>query len=130
MEYLVFECRRDKFGVRARACRRESDGVIVYRIPTKHGPFPYDQNFGCDYAYASFVATTVMTLNPESKYPNRRAYVLKMRSDAKPGALAGRLENLVTGEQRDFASGGELLESIAIDLEVNVGGRSTDATPK
>jgi hypothetical protein len=71
-----------------------------------------------------------MTLNPESKYPNRRAYVLKMRSDAKPGALAGRLENLVTGEQRDFASGGELLESIAIDLEVNVGGRSTDATPK
>ena len=71
-----------------------------------------------------------MTLNPESKYPNRRAYVLKMRSDAKPGALAGRLENLVTGEQREFASGGELLESIAIDLEVHAGGRSTDATPK
>jgi hypothetical protein len=71
-----------------------------------------------------------MTLNPESKYPNRRAYVLKVRSDAKPGALAGRLENLVTGEQREFASGGELLESIAIDLELNVGGRSTDTTPK
>jgi len=70
-----------------------------------------------------------MTLNPESKYPNRRAYVLKMRSDAKPGALAGRLENLVTGEQREFASGGELLESIAIDLEMHAA-RSTDATPK
>ncbi len=71
-----------------------------------------------------------MTLNSESKYPNRRAYVLKMRSDAKPGALAGRLENLVTGEQREFASGVELLESIAIDLEVHTGGRSTDAMPK
>jgi hypothetical protein len=71
-----------------------------------------------------------MTLNSESKYPSRRAYVLKMRGDAKPGALAGRLENLVTGDQREFASGGELLESIAIDLEVHTGGRSTDAMPK
>lgn len=71
-----------------------------------------------------------MTLNPESKYPNRRAYVLKMRSDAKPGALAGRLENLVTGEQREFVSGDELLESIAIDLEVSAGKRSTVANPK
>ena len=71
-----------------------------------------------------------MTLNSESKYPNRRAYVLKMRSDAKPGALAGRLENLVTGDQREFASGGELLESIAIDLEVHAGGLPTDAMPK
>ena len=71
-----------------------------------------------------------MTLNSESKYPNRRAYVLKMRSDAKPGALAGRLENLVTGDQREFTSGGELLESIAIDLEVHAGGRTTDAMPK
>lgn len=57
-----------------------------------------------------------MSLNPESKYPTRRAYVVKMRSDAKPDALAGRLENLVTGSQREFASGRELLESIAIDL--------------
>jgi hypothetical protein len=71
-----------------------------------------------------------MTFNSESKYPNRRAYVLKMRSDAKPGALAGRLENLVTGDQREFASGGELLESIAIDLEMHAGGRTTDAMPK
>ena len=63
-----------------------------------------------------------MTLNPESKYPNRRAYVLKMRNDAKPGALAGRLENLVTGEQREFASGDELLQSIAVDLKASVGG--------
>jgi hypothetical protein len=53
-----------------------------------------------------------MTLNPESKYPRRRAYVLKVRSDAKPDALPGRFENLVTGQQREFASGQGLPESI------------------
>lgn len=56
-------------------------------------------------------------LNPKSRYPTRRAYVLKMRSDAKPDALAGRLENLVIGQQCEFASGRELLDSIASDLE-------------
>ena len=58
-----------------------------------------------------------MTFNTDSKYPTRRAYVVKVRGDAKPGALAGRLENLVTGRQCEFASGRELLESIASDLE-------------
>ena len=58
-----------------------------------------------------------MTLNPESKYPTRRAYVVKVRADAKPDLLSGRLENRVTGHQRDFASGQELLESIASDLQ-------------
>ena len=58
-----------------------------------------------------------MTLNREPKYPNRRAYVLKLRGDAKPDTLAGRLENLVTGRQREFASGHELLDSIASDLK-------------
>jgi len=57
-----------------------------------------------------------MTLNPGTKYPTRRAYVLKMRGDARPGEFAGRLENLVTGQSREFASGGELLDSIARDL--------------
>ena len=57
-----------------------------------------------------------MSLNPESKYPSRRAYVVKVRSDAKPDALAGRVENVITGESREFASGGELLDSIAVDL--------------
>jgi len=60
-----------------------------------------------------------MTLNPESKYPSRRTYVVKLRSDAQPDALAGRLENLVTGEQREFGSGDELLDSIADDLGMN-----------
>ncbi len=57
-----------------------------------------------------------MTLKSESTYPSRRTYVLKLRSDASADALAGRLENLVTGGQREFASGHELLESIASDL--------------
>jgi len=58
-----------------------------------------------------------MPLDPKAKYPSRRAYVVKLRSDAKPGALAGRLENLVTGASHEFASGRELLHSIADDLE-------------
>jgi hypothetical protein len=60
-----------------------------------------------------------MALNSESRYPNRRAYVLKARSNAKPDALAGRLDNLVTGQQREFSSGRELLDSIASDLETS-----------
>ena len=64
-----------------------------------------------------------MPLNPEAKYPSRRAYVVKVRSDAQPDELAGRLENLVTGERREFASGGELLRSIADDLEANAKGK-------
>lgn len=71
-----------------------------------------------------------MTLNREPKYPNRRAYVLKLRSDAKPDVLAGRLENLVTGNQRDFTSGRELLDSIAGDLEASADQRSADPTRK
>jgi len=67
-----------------------------------------------------------MTLNAESKYPSRRAYVVKVRSDAKPGALVGRLENLVTGQSREFTSGRELLDSIASDLGAGAGERSAD----
>ena len=64
-----------------------------------------------------------MSLNPESKYPSRRAYVVKVRSDAKPSELAGRVENLVTGRSQKFASGRELLESLASDLEANAEGK-------
>lgn len=71
-----------------------------------------------------------MTLKTEATYPSRRAYVLKVRGDAKPGALAGRLENLVTGEQRDFSTGGELLESIVSDLEANTSQQRLDPTPR
>lgn len=67
-----------------------------------------------------------MMLNPESKYPSRRAYVLKLRGDATSGALAGRIENLVTGRQREFASAEELLDSIASDLEPGAAGHPAD----
>ena len=65
-----------------------------------------------------------MSLNPEANYPSRRAYVVKVPSDARPDELAGRVENLVTGASREFASGRELLESIASDLEANAEGGS------
>jgi hypothetical protein len=58
-----------------------------------------------------------MTLNADSKYPSRRTYVLKVRSDAKPDTLAGRLENVVTGQQQEFATHQELIEWIRCDLE-------------
>jgi hypothetical protein len=57
-----------------------------------------------------------MPLSSASKYPSRRTYVLKVRSDAKPDALVGRIENLVTGEQREFTTDRELIEAIARDL--------------
>ena len=57
-----------------------------------------------------------MTLRADPKYPSRRAYVVKLRGDATPPALAGRIENLVTGRQLEFTSGGELLDCIARDL--------------
>ena len=69
-----------------------------------------------------------MTLKPEPKYPSRRAYVLKVRSDAKPDALAGRLENLVTGRQSEFASARELLDSLASDLAADARAQPADRT--
>ena len=69
-----------------------------------------------------------MALKREPKYPSRRAYVVKVRSDAKPDALAGRLENLVSGRQLEFASGPELLDSIAADLESSADEPSLDGT--
>ena len=61
-----------------------------------------------------------MVLSSDTKYPTRRSYVLKLRSDAAPGVLAGRIENVVTGEQHEFASAKELLDSLAGDLQANV----------
>jgi len=70
-----------------------------------------------------------MPFKSEPTYPNRRAYVLKLRSDAKPGAIAGRLENLATGRQSEFASGRELLASIAQDITPDADD-STSSTTK
>jgi hypothetical protein len=57
-----------------------------------------------------------MVLTADSKFPSRRAYVVKLRSDATPEALSGRLENLVTGTRFEFASAHELLRLIAGDI--------------
>ena len=57
-----------------------------------------------------------MSLNSDSKYPNRRAYVVKVRSDATPDAMRGRVENLLTCVQHEFASSLELIEFIGADL--------------
>jgi len=55
-------------------------------------------------------------MNSDSKYPNRRAYVVKLRSDATPDALRGRVENLLVCEQHEFATALELIELIQADL--------------
>jgi hypothetical protein len=68
-----------------------------------------------------------MTLDTKPKYPSRRIYVVKIRSDAGPRKLAGRLENLTTGRQRVFASGHELVDSIATDLEPRDANPTADA---
>ena len=52
--------------------------------------------------------------------------MLKLRNDASREALAGRLENLVTGGQREFTSALELLESIATDLSASVADQPID----
>jgi hypothetical protein len=69
-----------------------------------------------------------MPLSADPKYPSRRAYVVKFRGDARPHALAGRLENLVTGRQLEFTSGGDLLDCIARDLLEHEDERPADLT--
>ena len=70
---------------------------------------------------------SAMFLNSESKYPSRRAYVVKLRNDATAGCLLGRLENLVTGRQREFSSAEELLVALASDLVLAAGEPAADA---
>ena len=70
-----------------------------------------------------------MPLQPESKYPPRRSYVLKMRRDARPDLLAGRIENLVTGQQLEFASARELLDALARDIAPGAGDPPTGEEP-
>jgi hypothetical protein len=58
-----------------------------------------------------------MMLSADPKFPARRTYVMKFRSDATLDVLCGRLENLVTCKQSEFASARELYELIARDFE-------------
>jgi hypothetical protein len=62
-----------------------------------------------------------MSRPDEAKYPSRLSYVLKLRADAHPDALGGRLENLVTGQRLEFASARELLDAIAQELATGAG---------
>jgi hypothetical protein len=61
-------------------------------------------------------------------YPSRRAYVVQFRRDATPHALAGRIENLVTGRQLKFTSGSDLLGCLARDLLEYVNDPPADLT--
>ena len=56
--------------------------------------------------------------------------MLKVRSDADRNALAGRVENLVTGRQQEFASGHELIDAISNDIEASGGEPPADAKGK
>ena len=58
-----------------------------------------------------------MSRPDEAKYPSRLSYVLKLRADAHPDALGGRLENLVTGQRLEFGSGRALLDAIAREID-------------
>jgi len=57
-----------------------------------------------------------MTLLSEATFPSRRTYVLKLRNSASRAAITGRIENVVTGWRREFASAHELLEFICNEL--------------
>lgn len=70
-----------------------------------------------------------MTLDERTKFPSRRTYVVKVRGDAEPDTICGRLENLVTGQQREFACGRELLASIASDLAAPAGDTPEGSAP-
>jgi len=69
-----------------------------------------------------------MSLKDEPKYPSKRAYVLKLHSDATPAMLVGRLENLATGSRHEFTSDKELVESIASDIQASSAAGEVDAT--
>ena len=58
-----------------------------------------------------------MILATQPSYPISRAYVLKLHRDAQPasGRIAGRLENVTSGEQFAFDSIEGLLAALARD---------------
>ena len=52
--------------------------------------------------------------------------MLKLRSDATRDAIAGRLENLVTGQRIEFGSGRELLDAIAREIDASASDGAVD----
>ena len=58
-----------------------------------------------------------MILSNDSKYPTRRAYVVKLRSDATPDALdRGVWKTSSRGRRCEFTSAHELLRLIVGDI--------------
>ena len=57
-----------------------------------------------------------MVLSGRSKYPSRRTYVVKLRGDAAPQALAGVVESVVTGKQYGFASAEQLVDLLQSEV--------------
>ena len=68
---------------------------------------------------------------PRIQVSEPRAYVLKLRRDATSDSLAGRIENLVTGQRLEFASAhalvAALVDSLARDLQAVSGPQAPDA---
>ena len=60
-----------------------------------------------------------MTLRSSSKYPLQRAYVVKLSSEATSEELCGRIENLVSGQHRDFNTADELFQMMVEDLKAD-----------
>lgn len=67
-----------------------------------------------------------MILDPHSRFPAVRGYVLKLHRDAEPEQLAGRLEHISSGRQYEFAGGAELLRLLSDELERVRGGAGAD----
>ena len=89
----------------------DSDETSTFRLPNGERTALHSST--------DFTGQSAMTLKPERRYPSRGTYVLKVRGDAKPDALAERLEKLVTGRQKEFASDDELIDSFANDLDAS-----------
>ena len=89
------------------------------RTSTKDLPFAYHWAISAaPKLAANSLSMPAMMLDQQTKYPSRRTKRAEGPQRRETGrAGRGWLENIVTGRQREFASGEELLDSIANDLE-------------
>lgn len=68
-----------------------------------------------------------MILSPDPTFPSARRYVLKLHRDADPasGKLIGRIENVKSGDEREFSSAAELIAAIAVLASTLLAGCAT-----
>jgi len=59
-----------------------------------------------------------MTLDSQTSYPGKRSYVLKLHRDAQaePGKLAGRLDDMFSGQHHVFHTADELVAVLIEEL--------------